>query len=80
MKLDATSDWPYPDFSSTAFGRTTRVNVRPYRTEPYRTKFGKLVRQSSVINITLFGRKGGKLTSGSVTIVSRIPAAAGNSC
>ena len=39
-------------------------NVRPYRTEPYRTKFGKLVRQSSVINITLFGRKGGKLTSG----------------
>ena len=34
------SDRPYPDFANTAFGRTTRVNVRPYRTKPYRTKFG----------------------------------------
>ncbi len=45
--FDIFSDRPYPDFSSTSFGRTTRVNVRPYRTEPYRTKFGKLVWQSS---------------------------------
>ena len=41
------------------------------RTVPYKVR--QLVRQSSVINLTLFGRKGGKLTSGSVAIVSRIP-------
>ena len=48
-------------------GQCTAV---PYRTIPYKVR--QLVRQSSVINLTLFGRKGGKLTSGSVAIVSRI--------
>ena len=46
--------------SSAKFDNKSLV-VRPY-------KVRQLVRQSLAINLTLFGRKGGKLTSGSVTM------------
>ena len=42
---DLTSERPYPDFSSTSYGRTMWVKVRPNRAVPCRTKYGNNVRQ-----------------------------------